>query len=104
MRVLLVEDDKTTARSIELALASEGIICDTAELGEEGLEVGKLYDYDLIKYRVIDVYNFLLKEFHCNFLKLILKLHNNQQLIDRLFFLIYIYNQIFLYFDQQQHP
>jgi two-component system cell cycle response regulator CtrA len=48
MRVLLVEDDKTTARSIELALASEGIICDTAELGEEGLEVGKLYDYDLI--------------------------------------------------------
>ncbi|MEI6187314.1 MAG: DNA-binding response regulator, partial [Alphaproteobacteria bacterium] len=47
MRVLLVEDDKTTARSIELALASEGIICDTAELGEEGLEVGKLYDYDL---------------------------------------------------------
>lgn len=48
MRVLLVEDDKTTARSIELALASEDIICDTAELGEEGLEVGKLYDYDLI--------------------------------------------------------
>jgi two-component system cell cycle response regulator CtrA len=48
MRMLLVEDDKTTARSIELALASEGIICDTAELGEEGLEVGKLYDYDLI--------------------------------------------------------
>jgi two-component system cell cycle response regulator CtrA len=48
MRVLLVEDDKTTARSIELALASEGVICDTAELGEEGLEVGKLYDYDLI--------------------------------------------------------
>ena len=48
MRVLLVEDDKTTARSIEIALASEGIICDTAELGEEGLEVGKLYDYDLI--------------------------------------------------------
>ncbi len=48
MRVLLVEDDKATARSIELALASEGIVCDTAELGEEGLEVGKLYDYDLI--------------------------------------------------------
>jgi two-component system, cell cycle response regulator CtrA len=48
MRVLLVEDDTSTARSIELALASEGIICDTCELGQEGLEVGKLYDYDLI--------------------------------------------------------
>lgn len=48
MRVLLVEDDKATARSVELALASEGIVCDTAELGEEGFEVAKLYDYDLI--------------------------------------------------------
>lgn len=48
MRVLLVEDDSATARSIELALASEGIVCDTAELGEEGLEIGKIYDYDII--------------------------------------------------------
>lgn len=48
MRVLLVEDDASTARSIELALASEGIICDIAELGEEGLEIGKIYDYDII--------------------------------------------------------
>lgn len=48
MRVLLVEDDSSTARSIELALAAEGIVCDTAELGEEGLEIGKIYDYDII--------------------------------------------------------
>ena len=48
MRELLVEDDTSTARSIELALASEGIICDIAELGEEGLEIGKIYDYDII--------------------------------------------------------
>ena len=48
MRVLLVEDDTATARSIELALASEGIVCDVAELGEEGLEIGKIYDYDII--------------------------------------------------------
>src|ERR1700742_4052201 len=48
MRVLLVEDDTSTARAIELALASEGIICDTASLGEEGLEIGKIYDYDII--------------------------------------------------------
>lgn len=48
MRVLLIEDDPSTARSVELMLASEGIICDTAELGEEGLEIGKLYNYDII--------------------------------------------------------
>lgn len=48
MRVLLIEDDSATARSVELALAAEGIICDTAELGEDGVEIGKLYDYDII--------------------------------------------------------
>ena len=48
MRVLLVEDDTSTAKAIELSLASEGIICDTTELGEEGLEIGKIYDYDII--------------------------------------------------------
>lgn len=48
MRVLLVEDDPSTARSIELSLASEGIVCDTAELGEEGLELGQIYDYDIV--------------------------------------------------------
>ena len=48
MRVLLVEDDASTAKAIELSLASEGIICDTSQLGEEGLEIGKIYDYDII--------------------------------------------------------
>jgi len=48
MRILLVEDDPSTARSIELALAAEGIVCDTASLGEEGLELGQIYDYDII--------------------------------------------------------
>jgi two-component system cell cycle response regulator CtrA len=48
MRVLLVEDDTSTAKSIELAFASEGIICDTTQLGEEGLEISKLYEYDVI--------------------------------------------------------
>lgn len=48
MRVLLIEDDPATARSIELALAAAGIICDTAEFGEEGVEIGKIYDYDII--------------------------------------------------------
>lgn len=48
MRVLLVEDDQSTARAIELALAAEGIVCDTAGMGEEGLEIGQMYDYDII--------------------------------------------------------
>src|SRR5271166_3988277 len=48
MRVLLVEDDATTAAGIELVLKTEGFICDTSDLGEDGLEIGKLYDYDII--------------------------------------------------------
>ena len=48
MRVLAIEDDSSTGRSLELSLAAEGIICDRAEFGEEGTEIAKLYDYDLI--------------------------------------------------------
>ena len=48
MRVLLVEDDKASSRSIEMMLRSEGYVCDSTDLGEDGLEIGKLYDYDLI--------------------------------------------------------
>lgn len=48
MRVLLIEDDASTGRTVALALAAEGIICDRAEFGEEGTEIAKIYDYDLI--------------------------------------------------------
>ncbi len=48
MRVLLIEDDSTTAQSIQLMLKSENYVCDTTDLGEDGLEIGKLYDYDII--------------------------------------------------------
>jgi two-component system cell cycle response regulator CtrA len=48
MRVLLVEDDQATSRSIELMLKQEGFVCDTTDMGEDGLEIGKLYDYDII--------------------------------------------------------
>jgi two-component system cell cycle response regulator CtrA len=48
MRVLLVEDDAATAASIDLMLRKESFICDTTDLGEDGLEIGKLYDYDII--------------------------------------------------------
>src|SRR5450830_514824 len=48
MRVLLIEDDHATAQSIELMLGSEGFNVYTTDLGEEGLDLGKLYDYDII--------------------------------------------------------
>src|SRR6201992_454034 len=48
MRVLLVEDDTSVAKSIELMLQAEGFIVDTTGLGGDGLEIGKLYDYDII--------------------------------------------------------
>ena len=48
MRVLLVEDDAAISKSIELMLKSEGFVCDTTDLGEDGLEIGKIYDYDII--------------------------------------------------------
>ncbi len=48
MRVLVIEDNHSTAQTIELALAKQGIICDISDLGQDGLEVSSLYDYDLI--------------------------------------------------------
>ncbi len=48
MRVLLVEDDTSTAKSIELMLKSEGYIVDTTDLGEDGTDLGKIYEYDII--------------------------------------------------------
>ena len=48
MRVLLVEDDPSTSQSIEMMLSSAGMVLDTTDMGEEGLEIGKLYDYDII--------------------------------------------------------
>ncbi len=48
MRVLLVEDDPATAKSIELMLNAEGLNTYVTDLGEEGLDLGKLYDYDII--------------------------------------------------------
>lgn len=52
MRVLVIEDDQNTAQSIASMLRSEGFICDTTDLGEEGLEIGKRYEYDII---ILDV-------------------------------------------------
>ncbi|WP_180900117.1 response regulator transcription factor CtrA [Martelella soudanensis] len=48
MRVLLIEDDGATAQSIELMLKSESFNVYTTDLGEEGVDLGKIYDYDII--------------------------------------------------------
>jgi two-component system cell cycle response regulator CtrA len=48
MRVLLIEDDRSIAQSIELMLKSESFNIYTTDLGEEGIDLGKLYDYDII--------------------------------------------------------
>ena len=48
MRVLLIEDDSATAQSIELMLQSEGFNVYKTDLGEEGVDLGKIYDYDII--------------------------------------------------------
>jgi two-component system, cell cycle response regulator CtrA len=48
MRVLLIEDDSSIAQSIELMLKSESFNVYTTDLGEEGVDLGRLYDYDII--------------------------------------------------------
>src|ERR1700732_1645926 len=48
MRVLLIEDDSATAQSIDLMLKSEGFKVYTTDLGQEGVNLATLYDYDLI--------------------------------------------------------
>lgn len=48
MRVLLVEDDPTTSKSIELMLIHANLNVYCTDLGEEGIDLAKLYDYDLI--------------------------------------------------------
>ena len=48
MRILLVEDDPTTARSIEMMLTHANYNVFLTDMGEEGIDLAKLYDYDLI--------------------------------------------------------
>jgi two-component system, cell cycle response regulator CtrA len=48
MRVLLIEDDSALAQSIVLMLKSESFNVYVADLGEEGIDLGKIYDHDII--------------------------------------------------------
>ena len=48
MRLLLIEDDPTIAKSIELMLKCEDFDVQTTELGQDGLDLGSVFFYDLI--------------------------------------------------------
>ncbi|MEM0942631.1 MAG: response regulator transcription factor [Pseudomonadota bacterium] len=48
MRILLIEDDRSTADSIEAMLKKADLNVYVTESGEEGIELAKLYDYDLL--------------------------------------------------------
>src|SRR3954463_3370552 len=48
MRVLLVEDDATTAASVKMMLVKENFICYMSVMQKTAYEIGKLYDYDII--------------------------------------------------------
>ena len=48
MRALLIEDDAGIASSIELILKNEYIRIYVTDLGEEGIDLAKIYDYDIV--------------------------------------------------------
>jgi len=48
MRVLLIEDDGATAQSIELMLKSAGFVVFATNLGEDGIDLSKVYEHDII--------------------------------------------------------
>jgi two-component system cell cycle response regulator CtrA len=48
MRVLLIKDDSALSRSVQLQLQAENMVIDASDLGEDGIELAKLYDYDII--------------------------------------------------------
>jgi two-component system cell cycle response regulator CtrA len=48
MRALMIEDDPVSARLIEAALRSENIVFEPTDHGEDGIELAKLYDFDII--------------------------------------------------------
>jgi two-component system cell cycle response regulator CtrA len=48
VRTLLIEDDRAAARTTEVLLTSAGFNVYVTDEGEEGVELAKLYDYDVI--------------------------------------------------------
>jgi hypothetical protein len=68
MRVLLIEDDSATAQSIELMLKSAGFNVYTTDLGEEGIDLSKVYDHDIIllDLNLPDMSGFERRQWQCN--------------------------------------
>lgn len=48
MRALLVEDDLIISKHVSKILKPEGFQCDITDIGSEGIEIGRFYQYDLI--------------------------------------------------------
>jgi two-component system cell cycle response regulator CtrA len=48
MRVLLIEDDRAAARSVELLLKAEGFTTETTGLGEDGIDLVRGGEYDVV--------------------------------------------------------
>ena len=48
MRALLIEDDAGVAKSIELMLKAESIYVYKTDFGEEGIDLAKIYDHDVV--------------------------------------------------------
>ncbi|MEH0002938.1 MAG: response regulator transcription factor CtrA [Holosporaceae bacterium] len=48
MRVLIVEDDSAVAQTVKAMLTAENYVVDSTNMGEDGLDIAKLYDYDII--------------------------------------------------------
>jgi two-component system cell cycle response regulator CtrA len=52
MRVLLIGQDLETTASVRMMLIKEKFICDSTDVGDNGLEVSKFNDYDVILFDV----------------------------------------------------
>ena len=48
MRVLLIEDDPIMARNLKLMLRAERFHVHATDLGEDGIDLGKHYSYDIV--------------------------------------------------------
>ena len=48
MRVLLIEDESVTSQSISMTLKADGLQVYATDLGEEGIDLAKIYDFDVI--------------------------------------------------------
>jgi two-component system cell cycle response regulator CtrA len=48
MRALVIEPDKAAAEALELMFQADGHVVDLTAEGEEGFDLGRIYDYDLI--------------------------------------------------------